>query len=571
MAIKVASNFQVGTGLPVDDRFVFETIAGRDKLESGRLYVGLLVYVKETKKYYVYDGGWKEFITGVASNESALVFDVTMMESNPDIVDLATYKPEERPHLVTIVGENATPAAWGTNGKTMIAVPATGDNAKCGIVVIQNLSNCTVTCSTALTNETRYSVKPNTIAAIKYDASTLTLVNTIDLNDIANKTYVDTAKTEAVNTAKTYTDDEVQKVKESMNGLLAANDAMVFKGTIGSTDEFGAVLTANEWKAGWTWKMSAEVKELYLDSPALEVGDMIIAAKDHPATAIGPSNPYINDYFDFIQANVDGAVTASGKATSGNIAVFDGTSGRVISGKAFDDIATYTNATPTTAELGGIPKGTTFKDKPLSEIVEMLLYPISVSLSTGTARTFEKGTTLTASLTVEVKAGSKAITSVGLYNGETSLKALEAKEGTQSASISITAATTVTAKAGDGTNTATSDEVTFTAVDPFYAGVVATAPTTGDAVKALSKKVEAKGEKKIAHTTTASAGRYCFCYPKAHGALKTVLDGNGFDNTSDYDVSTVSVTTAAGETVDYYVYTYKNVVVPGTMKMTYKF
>ncbi len=534
MAIKVASNFEVGTGLPIDSRYVFESVAERDAIEPGRLYEGLVTFVKATQRRYIYDGlKWRDI------TDRHYVLDLTgATDENVDnyrlnLGSIFAYNAKDSyetstmlPYKITVIGKHNLSAA-----ETVIAYdggydfnPAEGTK-----LIIENLSSGIIHCGTV--TESRVQISPESAAILTKDGgdtSTWTKTGGYSLADDADKP-VSTAQQTAIDNAKKEAVDEAKK-------------SALYKGTISDARDFVSVLEANAWQKDWTWKISAPFKEntLYRNAPKLEAGDVMLATANHPENAIADSDPTtIERFFKIIKADV-----------------------------------TYTNANPTTAAIGGIPKGTTFKDKSYAEMFQMLLYPYvkpSISLSSSTGKVFEKGTTLTAEMNVNVTAGSKALTLVGLYNGATSLKALEAKAGSQSASISITATTTVTAKAGDGDNTATSGGVTFTAVDPFYVGVVSEAPKTSDAVKALSKKVEAKGKKEIAHTTTASAGKYCFCYPKSHGALKTVLDTNGFDNTSDYDVSTVSVETAAHETVEYYVYTYKNVVVPGTMTMTYDF
>ena len=44
-------------------------------------------------------------------------------------------------------------------------------------------------------------------------------------------------------------------------------------------------------------------------------------------------------------------------------------------------------------------------------------------------------------------------------------------------------------------------------------------------------------------------------YPKAYGALKKILDANGFDVTGTFNRSTVSITGLDGTAQDYFVYT----------------
>ncbi|MBQ8540582.1 MAG: hypothetical protein IJ435_03800 [Clostridia bacterium] len=126
-------------------------------------------------------------------------------------------------------------------------------------------------------------------------------------------------------------DQGVQEAKDYADGILALNDAMVFRGVI--FDNISAILSANNWHAGWTWKLGVanDYDTLYYKSPAVEVGDMLIAIQDAPKSELGLGNESINDYFIVMQGNVDGAVTsAETSSEDGEIPVFSGTNGRVI-------------------------------------------------------------------------------------------------------------------------------------------------------------------------------------------------------------------------------------------------
>lgn len=66
--ITVASGFKLQAQMPIDARFVVDTITERDELVSMKAaYEGLDVFVKETGKKYMWDGEkWEENTTGAA-------------------------------------------------------------------------------------------------------------------------------------------------------------------------------------------------------------------------------------------------------------------------------------------------------------------------------------------------------------------------------------------------------------------------------------------------------------------------------------------------------------------------
>ena len=105
--------------------------------------------------------------------------------------------------------------------------------------------------------------------------------------DIANKTYVD--------------------------GLLAANDAMIFKGTIGSGGTVETLPTTHD--IGWTYKVTTAATYA---GKVCEVGDMLISM----AKRTGSGNQ--NTDWAVVQANIDGAVTGPAGAISvENIALWN--------------------------------------------------------------------------------------------------------------------------------------------------------------------------------------------------------------------------------------------------------
>lgn len=162
-------------------------------------------------------------------------------------------------------------------------------------------------------------------------------------SDISNKaplaspalTGTPTAPTATANTSSTQIATTEYVINE-IKSKLSSNDAMIFKGTIGT----GGTVTAlpNTHEAGWTYKVItagtyANVK--------CEIGDMIICITDGTAAN--------NAHWTVVQTNIDGAVTGPASATSGNIALFDGTTGKIIKDSG---VKPYTHPSHTSATEG---------------------------------------------------------------------------------------------------------------------------------------------------------------------------------------------------------------------------
>lgn len=109
---------------------------------------------------------------------------------------------------------------------------------------------------------------------------------------------------------------EIEELRKKIAGLLAANDAMVFKGVI--EDEGG--MASADYSAGWTYKVG--VAGTYKGQQC-EVGDLIICVKDYAAEGADTD-------WTVVQTNIDGAVTGPESATDGNLAAFDKATGKII-------------------------------------------------------------------------------------------------------------------------------------------------------------------------------------------------------------------------------------------------
>jgi hypothetical protein len=108
-------------------------------------------------------------------------------------------------------------------------------------------------------------------------------------------------------------------IKSYVDGLLAANDAMIFKGTLGTGGTFTALPTTHN--VGWTIKVITA--GTYAGKVA-EVGDMYVSL----ISRSGSGN--LNTDWAVIQANIDGAVTGPTSSTDNHVALFDGATGKTI-------------------------------------------------------------------------------------------------------------------------------------------------------------------------------------------------------------------------------------------------
>lgn len=261
----------------------------------------------------------------------------------------------------------------------------------------------------------------------------------------------------------------------------------------------------------------------------------------------------------------------------------------------------YWNDDPMPAAVGGLKATHTFVDgdkgETLESIFDQLFYPpipptIAISGNPAAGVKEVSSTKFDPTFTLTVTAKNRDLTEVYLRQGTTTsnladigsnlVGSFNVKTGGSattklSASVDVSKPVTKTYQArvkDKEPQTATSSTLTYQWVEPYFYGVVAAAPTTSAQVRGLTKLVQAKGSKTVSFSPTAEKGRFCIAYPKAHGALKSALDWNKFENINDFTQSTVAVQSpdGASTTVDYYVYTYNNIVLPNTgLSMTFSY
>lgn len=163
-------------------------------------------------------------------------------------------------------------------------------------------------------------------------------------------------------------------VRAEIQSMIKDMDAVVFKDTIdgGSTGAYGALTPAAD--KGDLYIVSTAGK---IDGEAVEPGDWVICKVDGTAAATANNYSTVVENWGFIQVNKDGIVIGPSSATSGNVVVFDGTTGKLIkdSGKTLgksvpsDAVFTdtkvtavgnhYTPAADASAELSAAASGAT--------------------------------------------------------------------------------------------------------------------------------------------------------------------------------------------------------------------
>jgi hypothetical protein len=151
---------------------------------------------------------------------------------------------------------------------------------------------------------------------------------------------------------------------------------------------------------------------------------------------------------DGTSINVDGFITGgSADSTLGTLTLnnSDGTS-IIINGFSTGTTPTYTNATPTTAGLGGIPQSTTFLNQTMQQMFDALLYPYQVPAFTSFART---NLTTVYDLGQPILIGSQTFSWVTSNSSNVSANTITIEQ------LSPSTTTLVSSSANDGSQTVT--------------------------------------------------------------------------------------------------------------------
>lgn len=192
-------------------------------------------------------------------------------------------------------------------------------------------------------------------------------------------------------------------VNTEINNKIAAADALIYKGTV-SKDSDLPYTTA---KTGWTYKVATAGS---YTGNSCEVGDMIICLTDGSSST--------NATWTIIQTNTDGVVIGPSSAVGNRVAIFNGTTGKLIADSGYtiassvpaNAVFTDTNTKVTqTAKTDNVNYPLLLADKatPTSGSAATAVYDSGVTLNpstntiaaniSGSAATLATGRTLTIS------------------------------------------------------------------------------------------------------------------------------------------------------------------------------
>jgi len=222
-----------------------------------------------------------------------------------------------------------------------------------------------------------------------------------------------------------------------------------------------------------------------------------------------------------------------------------------------------------------LPQGTTF-----TEFVEKLLITEiapTISFSITKSGNVAHGSSYIETLTVGVTnmGTARSIDTIEWYEGSTLLQT-DTIGSTTTGSWSYTMATattdTTTFKAivkykksnGSQVTTTKTASITFY-YDKFHGSVASLTPSEADVTALTSDLATAKG---ATYTFTVSAARIAYAYPKSLGALTSIKDGNNFDITGSFTMTTETYT-RSGASVDYYLYVLTDATTVSGYKVTF--
>ena len=214
----------------------------------------------------------------------------------------------------------------------------------------------------------------------------------------------------------------------------------------------------------------------------------------------------------------------------------DGTISVAGGGAAGGDVADFVSNTV----VGAIPKNTDLTGKTSMEILKMALVSYvnpSATVSYSQPNTvLKKGQTFDLTITVSgINKGTSDVAELILIQDGTVLETIPYVTGTNSYEFSpitgINADCSFQIKVGDTQGKQYSTTKSYSFVDPYYIGATDDIPTA-DTVVTLTEIVEAKSNK--TKKVNAADQYVVYAYPASYGSLSSIIDGNGFENLTDY-------------------------------------
>ena len=221
---------------------------------------------------------------------------------------------------------------------------------------------------------------------------------------------------------------------------------------------------------------------------------------------------------------------------------------------------------------GGIAANENLNGLTTHQILKKILYPyvqpvVGGATASPNGGTYEKGVTKTITqVSISVEKKSEIITSVALYNDSTLIAEKTGDAVKDGGTITFTGLSIVvptngnqlTVKVTDAKGTVQEKKTAaMSFVYPYYMGTVASGTEiTESVIESLTKKVEGMGEK--THSYDLSDSHIVFACWASHGALKSIIDPNGYETISGYNRSEIDITGLDNTAQKYYVYVSKD-------------
>ena len=526
--IKLTAGFDVGAKTPLDSKSVVQTIVERDAFVTDNLvYEGLEVYVKDTGHKYRYNGtSWIDLDTQSGS-ESGTGEGLTTEQAQ----QLTTaYEHSQTPH----VSADAIP----TNISDL-----TNDS---GFITSSDLPTVPTKVSD-LENDSNFVTNSKMLEAI----ANAQLGNGED-SDIDLSVYQPIEESTLTTTAKTIP-TAINELKSSLDGITVptkVSDLENDSNFITSIPSEYITETELETKGYLTEHQSLTDYAKKTDIPDVS---SFITSDDLPTVPTKVSE--LTNDSNFITSIPEEYITETElksnyytKEEVGEL-LEEGGSG------------VYSTTTPVNNPIGGIKRGDKFTNKPISEIIDLMLHVVErvkVALSSsvsGGIREIGDTSISTSTFTINVTKGTNPVVAVKLFKDNVEIQDFADVENGGSFTYdggAITTDTKFVAKANDGDGDIASTAISYKFVSPMYIGSSDNgleAFSETDATS-LTKKIVDKNTKTI-QAFTHTQQHMCFVVPNTWNGSPTIKDQNNFDITTAFNSKAIQVTGLDGVARDY--------------------
>ena len=216
--------------------------------------------------------------------------------------------------------------------------------------------------------------------------------------------------------------------------------------------------------------------------------------------------------------------------------------GAAISGGSGDGGSTATWTTNTT--VGNLASSTNLTGLTALEILQKMtvsyVKPKATVTYSVTDSIIETGTTISTVVKVSgLTKGTNDISKIQLYNGSTLVQTLTYSSSTTTYSftaVSISTTSTLKIRVVDTDSQYTEYSKTYTFTYATYYGTTDAPPTD---ITGLTKVLRTKAT--FENKFTCDNKHVVYMYPSTFGNLRSILDGNGFENLTDFTKTTITI------------------------------